>query len=107
MTTINPFHNPQSAYSRREFKYDGHALFTHRGVSVYKNNADSWDYVFEGVTVCQRAGFNKARAVEIVDAMFSGDSCHSEPVCAHLRAHGHNPMSYAQYGVLWAAGKVA
>jgi hypothetical protein len=106
-TTRNPFHNPQSGYSRTTFTYHGGPLFTHRGVTVYKNDAGSWDYVFEGVTIAQRAGFTKEGATRIIDEMMDGLSPHSDAVRDHLRANGHKTMSYAEYMTLWAAGKVA
>jgi hypothetical protein len=99
MKTINPFHNPTSAYSHREFTYDGKCLFEHRGVQVFKNPAGSWDYVIAGMTITQRAGFSKDHAVrrQLIDDILDGTGfeARSEPVCVHLRKLGFTPISYA------------
>lgn len=96
ITTVNPFHNPQIAYSRPSFLYDGKALFTHRDVYVYKNPAGSWDHVFAGMTIAQLAGFLRETVAAFIDDVLDGRQPRNETICAHLRAHGHSPKSYAE-----------
>ena len=98
VTTLNPFHRPTSAYSPKTFTYAGPCLLEHRGVQVFKNAQHaSWDYVFQGVTITQRAGFTAASAREVIDNILDGkgNEWRPENVCEHLRKHGHTPKSYA------------
>lgn len=105
--TRNPFHNPRSAYSRPEFSYRGHSLFSFRGVDVYANGARSWDYVLNGVTIMQRAGFKAEVARALINEALDGVSPHCEAVASHITASGGKGYTYSQYIADWAAGRVA
>lgn len=88
-TTRNPWHRPQKLeYGPAFYVYDGKPLATYRGVSVFWNHLGSYDYIFAGVTITQRAGFTKSRVPEIVDLLLTGnDPLSNETVNAHIRAN--------------------
>ena len=106
MRAKNPWHNPESGFSRPFFEYDGNPKFSYRGVAVY-NAYSSFDYVIDGCTICQRAGFHKDSAPQIIDGILDGKNPVAEGVANKLRSLGFNPMSYEQYTNLWQQGKVA
>lgn len=95
--TKNPWFKPQSAYSRREYRYEGKPLAEHRGVQVFKNSAGSWDWVISGMTVGQRAGFHKDRFAAAMDELLDGKWPCAQAVAEHLRFHGFGAVSHEEY----------
>lgn len=91
----NPWYNPQSSYSRRVFCYSGKCLFSHRGVSVYRNVAGSWDYVIGGCAITQRAGFDRTKAAAIIDGLLDGteERYVAQAVHDHLVSLGFRPCA--------------
>ncbi len=72
ITVTNPWHDAaRISNSKPVLSYEGRCLLSHRGVEVYKNPAGSWDYVYEGMAITQRAGINKGRACDIIDGILS------------------------------------
>lgn len=95
ITAVNPFRSALTPHQAKTFTYTGPALYAHRGVSVYRNNDGSWDYVFEGVTITQRGNpKTEENAVRLIDAMLDGQEPRPKAVCEHLAKHGHKPRSY-------------
>lgn len=97
-SATNLFHNPQSAYSSKVLNYDGRCLFNHRDVEVFKNPRGSWDYIFAGAVITQRAGFSAARAKELIDDILDGREYRSDAVADHLEAHGFTVLRYSEVG---------
>ena len=87
----NPWHKPgKPEYGPETYIYEGQPIATHRGVSVFWNPCGSYDYVFAGVTITQRAGLTKSRVPEIVDSLLTGnDPLSNATVNAHIRANAH------------------
>lgn len=86
-TAKNLWHQSGNSYSKPVFTYTGRALFTYRGVQVFKNPAGSWDYILNGAAITQRAGFSKDKAPAIIDALLSGrDEYAGAAVMAHIQA---------------------
>ena len=90
-TARNPWHKPgKTEYGPETYVYYGKPLSAHRGVSVFWNHRGSYDYVFAGVTITQRAGLTKSRVHEIVDSLLTGnDQLSNSTVKAHIRANTH------------------
>ncbi len=106
-TARNPWYNPKTfRESHAFFTYPGKPLFAHRGVEVFYNTKGYWDYVLEGVTIAQRAGFGKDTAPAIIDGLLDGSASCCEEVATHIRAQGFTPMSYNEYLKAWHEGKV-
>jgi hypothetical protein len=92
LIAINPWHHNERGECDETFSYDGKCLLDYRGVSIYKNVAGSWDYVFDGMTITQRAGFDPTRAQNIIDAILDGgDEIYDLTVYNHLLAGGQHP----------------
>ncbi len=99
-TIINPWHNQRSAYSPAQFVYRGNALFTHRDVEVFRNDAGSYDYAIGGMAITQRHGFRKEVAPLVIDGILDGKDLEQhhwvcDRVAAHLRSLGFTPFSYS------------
>jgi len=77
------------------FEHNGRKVGEWRGVEVFHNPAGSYDYVYEGAAISQRAGYEADTGAIITNAILDGFACVSDPVAEHLRQHGHNPLSYA------------
>jgi hypothetical protein len=88
METIakNLWHDSQSRSSKPFYTYTGRVLLSYRGVQVFKNPAGSWDYVLNGATITQRAGFEAGRARGIIDTLLAGDEMSAPAVMAHIKA---------------------
>jgi hypothetical protein len=104
---INPWHTKHNIYSRPFFEYFDKPIFTYRGVNVYKNYAGSWDYVLGDTAITQRAGFRKEASPAIIDSLLDGQSPVSDIVADHIKSCGHNPLTYEQYNIEYAAGRMA
>lgn len=90
MTTkaVNLWYNPSRSPGPAIFSYPGESLLNYRGVDVFKNPAGSWDYVLNGATIAQRAGFNREGAKDNIDGLLDGTDnfqC-SDKVLAHIEA---------------------
>ena len=71
-TVPNPWFCSPSPYSKPTFMYRGKPLLEYRGFAVFKNPERSWDYVFAGLPITQRAGFDPAKGREIIDDILAG-----------------------------------
>jgi hypothetical protein len=92
IVTINPWHHNERGECDETFSYDGKKLFEYRGVTVYKNVAGSWDYVFQGMTITQRAGFHGQMGAMFIDAILDGTvPVYNLTVYNHLVAGGEHP----------------
>lgn len=89
-TVPNPwFRGPISPYSKPTFTYPGKSLLAYRGFDVFRNPEGSWDYLFDGLPITQRAGFDPAKGREIIDEILSGKVwVTGDVVRKHLRDHG-------------------
>lgn len=91
ITVINPWHNPQSAYSTRTYTLSTAPVFTHRGVSIYRYISNSFLYVFDGMAITHRAGWDKTSRV--IDGILDGKAEYiSDTVAAHLRKSGFSKV---------------
>jgi hypothetical protein len=79
------------------YENNARVIFTFRGVSVYKLGEQSFDYVFSGCCITQRAGFNEANARKIISDILDGNDPVAQPVADHLKRNGCKPLSYEQY----------
>ncbi len=85
ITVTNPWHDAaRISNSKPVLSYEGRCLLSHRGVEVYKNPAGSWDYVYEGMAITQRAGFSQERARLLIDELLCLDSL---TMCQTVRDH--------------------
>ncbi len=72
ITAINPWYDAaRISNSKPVLAYEGNRLLSYRGVDVYRNLSGSWDYLYNGMAITQRAGFNKDRARAIIDGILS------------------------------------
>jgi hypothetical protein len=89
---INPWHHNERGECDETFSYDGKCLLDYRGVSVYKNVAGSWDYIFDGMTITQRAGFSPEVAPLIINFILDGkEDVINLTVYNHLVVGGQHP----------------
>ena len=102
----NPWFRKDSPYSRSMYEIDGAPCFQYRGVSVYQR-ASSWLYVLGDTAITERAGFTKANAPAIIDALLDGREPSSDGVVTHLRANGHKALRYDEYNKAWRKGEMA
>ena len=84
LTVTNPWHRPTYHDSKPNLSYAGRCLLSYRGVEVYKNPAGSWDYIYKGMAIAQRAGFHKDRAIALIDEMLAGKCI---LMCDHVLDH--------------------
>ena len=72
--SVNPFETGRFEPTKLEtYGYkSSNLLLDYRDVKVYISIA--FDYVFDGVTITQRAGFNKEGAMQIIDQFHDGNS---------------------------------
>lgn len=104
----NRYRNPwfKSCNTPRPEFYENDApkVFSYRGVDVYKLRNNSFDYVFSGCCITQRAGFKKESAPAIIDEILDGNQPVDNEVAHHLITHGHKALTYEQYTADWQAG---
>ena len=88
---LNLWHEDRSGnkYGPAVYRNDACAVLEYRGVTVYKLHNQSFDYVFAGAAITQRAGFNADRAKGVIDGLLdeTGHDWSSERVKAHIRLH--------------------
>lgn len=108
MKTIvkNPWHRKDGPYSHPAYTLEGAPVFEHRGVAVFKR-WKSWMYVLGDTAITERAGFDKSRGAETIDAILDGTEPSADAVVDHLRANGHKALRYGEYNVEFAAGRMA
>ena len=88
-TVPNPWFCSPSPYSKPTFTYPGKSLLTYRGFDVFKNPEGSWDYLFDGLPITQRAGFDPTKGREIIDEILAGKVwITGDVVRKHLRDRG-------------------
>ena len=89
-TVPNPwFCSPTSPCNKPTFTYPGKPLLEYRGFAVFKNPEGSWDYLFDGLPITQRAGFDPAKGREIIDDILAGKVwITGDLVRKHLQDHG-------------------
>lgn len=85
-TAKNLWHVSGNSNSKPFYTYTGRVLLEYRGVQVFKNPAGSWDYVLNGATITQRAGFDAGRARVIIDTLLAGNEMSAAAVLAHIKA---------------------
>ncbi len=95
-TVTNPWYRKEYSSSRPTYEIEASPCFQYRGVSVYRL-VSSWLYVFEGMAITERAGFDKNRAPGIISDILDGASLSSYYVTKHLRAHGHKAREYDEF----------
>jgi hypothetical protein len=88
------------------YENDARPLHEFDGVTVFKQGDHSFDYVFAGACITQRAGCSSLEAARAVVAdIFSGEQPVSDAVAAHLVANGiEAACSYSEYHTLAACG---
>lgn len=101
----NPWHDKLNVRKPSHYENDAPMVAEYRGVQIFKLWDHAFDFVLAGTCITQRAGITEHK--QVIDDMLSGASCVCDEVAAHLRANGHNPMTYSEYMKLWQQGKVA
>jgi hypothetical protein len=101
----NPWHDKLNVPKPSHYENDAPMVAEYRGVRIFKLFNRAYDFVLGDTCISQRAGITDHR--KVIDDMFSGESCCCQAVADHLRAEGHNPMTYSEYMKKWNAGLVA
>jgi len=105
-TIKNPWFRKDGPYSRPVYELSDKPIFEHRGVTVYRR-PQSWLYVLGNTAITERAGFNKDAAPDVINGILDGAIPTSDLVVQHLRANGHKALSWAEYSIEHAAGRMA
>lgn len=87
-TTARNLWAPRNPHMRETFTYHTPPRFECSGVAVYRNPAGSWDFVYAGAVIAQRAGFSKEGALAVIDGLLNGtNALTSDVVRVHIAAH--------------------
>lgn len=96
----NKYRNPWASLTnvkRPEF-YENNArqVFEYRGVVVFKLHDTSFDYVFAGACITQRAGCDRGESArQVIDGILDGKLAVCDEVAKHVAANGGTPMSWS------------
>jgi len=105
----NKYRNPWAKELNIEkpefYENDAPKVFSYRGVDVLRLANGSFDYVFCGCCITQRAGCDRGpKAQAVIDEILDGNQPVSDGVASHLIAHGSPALTYSQYTADYLAG---
>ena len=100
----NLWHKTLNVQMPAYYENNAKLVCKYRGVEIFKLYNESYDFVFSGACIGQRAGFNKNTYQVIIDDILDGNTPVSNEVAAHLKDCGLKPLSYEQYSKDYAAG---